>query len=551
MFTTSISMTNSVGPSRSYFRLLLDLVSLTGIVGFVLFYSAVAFRQPWLSDFHLHHAVISELYRNIWHPVHEAMSVAGGSSTNVTPYMVVVALLGQALDVSAYRALQLAGVFNMAMYAVALCLFFRTFAPRLNSSWPTFVFLVVSLFLRSEHYGWSSETDYLTMRWVQAYPSMVAWTTAILTFVVAEHVVGGERRRAWASLLALMIGFQFLSHALTASWVIGIVGLRALFVIAASTRGSHLPVHERDVRQVISRRRAGVALLVALGVGMALTLLWPYYSPLLLTEVGGVAENSRFGSRPFQVMPAVYMLGLVAALSTYRDAGCRFLAAGFIASLAAWALFRMIGFQFGDRYVFFMAFFPQALIAIFATRSLQLLVNTSIAAVLPTRFRRMTAVAYLVALALFLINAPILRWEARLALSRSPDVWTAMPSEQAYYIRYQVLPAILGPADIIMMPVSHDTYDVAAATGAKVVAVPFGFSVPDFRERQADVQRFFSKDTDTHDRVVVLRRWKANKVLLSGESLERVTEMTTALGDPIFNDGKWVIFDTARWVASP
>lgn len=545
------TMTRPADPVQSNLQRLVNLVTLCGISGFVLYYGAVAFRQPWLLDFHLHHAVVSELYRNFWHPGHEAMSVAGGYSTNVTPYMVVVALLGLALDVSAYRALQLAGVINMASYAVAIILFFRTFAPRLPSLWPTFVFLVVSLFLRSEHYGWSSETDYLTLRLVQAYPSTVAWTMAVLTFVVAERIIRGSRRPAWAALLALMIGFQLLSHALTASWAIGIVGLRALYEIVPSVVDRGRNGQRANQHAPGKQQRAGACLLVAVAAGMVLTLLWPFYSPLILANVSGVAENSRFGSRPFQAMPAVYVLGLIAALAMGRDSRCRFLATGFVASLGAWAFFRAIGFQFGDRYVFFMAFFPQVLIAIVAAWALKRCLSPSEAPVLPKRFQRGSGLAYLVALALFLVNAPILQWEARLALSRPADVWSAAPSEQAYYLRYRALPAVLGTADVIMMPDTHTTYDVAAVTGAKVVSVPFGFSVPDFRERQADVAHFFSEDMGMPERIAALRRWKANKVLLTGNTLQRATEMMAMWGAPVFDDGTWMVFDTARWTVSP
>ena len=187
-------MTVTTNEPRNFRRQVFESIPVAGYCCFVIYYGTAAFWVSWVGDFHVHHSVVQELYRNLWHPFHHALPVAGHYTANVSPYLLVVAFVGKVLGVSAYQALQIAGIANIFLYVVALKLFFWTMSPGLNSNWPTFLFLLVSLFMRAQHFNWSSETDYLTMQTIQAYPSMAGWTLAVLTFVVTEHIIQGRRR---------------------------------------------------------------------------------------------------------------------------------------------------------------------------------------------------------------------------------------------------------------------------------------------------------------------------------------------------------------------
>jgi hypothetical protein len=250
-------------------------------------------------------------------------------------------------------------------------------------------------------------------------------------------------------------------------------------------------------------------------------------------------------------MPAVYTLGLLAALVTARDAGSwplsarsKFLIAAFVATFGAWAVFRAVGMQFGNRYVFFMAFFPQVLIAVVAGRILQSLYGESVIQIeAPPLGKRLGAV-YLVAFAILLVTAPIVRPNSLRTLWDPREAWTTPLREQIFYHRLESLPQLLGPGDIIMMSDSHDALDVASVTGAKVVAVMFSFTVPDLADRRSAVRQFFSKGTSMQERTTILRRWNANKVLLSGKNLRLEKVMGEAWGAPIFKNTSWILYDT-------
>jgi len=49
--------------------------------------------------------------------------------------------------------------------------------------------------------------------------------------------------------------------------------------------------------------------------------------------------------------------------------------------------------------------------------------------------------------------------------------------------------------------------DIAAVTGARIVAVPYAASVPDFPSRTASIERFFSKGASAETRLSELKRW--------------------------------------------
>src|SRR5256885_4888719 len=100
------------------------VVGLTGLVLFVAYFGLHCFRYPWVGDIGRHCATVASLYRDLGHPTHEAMLLPGSTSEVHTPYMVGIAALGRGMGVTPYRALQLAGLLNLAFYAAAIWFFF-------------------------------------------------------------------------------------------------------------------------------------------------------------------------------------------------------------------------------------------------------------------------------------------------------------------------------------------------------------------------------------------------------------------------------------------
>src|SRR5439155_23469537 len=92
-----------------------SLILYAGLAGFVIYYSIQVFRNPWDGDIHVYLAVVHALYVDPWLPRHEAIAVEGAYSVMYSPYMVLIAIMGKILQVSPYRAIQLAGVANLLL----------------------------------------------------------------------------------------------------------------------------------------------------------------------------------------------------------------------------------------------------------------------------------------------------------------------------------------------------------------------------------------------------------------------------------------------------
>ncbi len=521
------------------------LILYTGLAGFVIYYGIHAFRYPWEGDIHAYLAVVHALYVDPWLPGHEAIAVEGAYSVMYTPYMVLIAITGKILQVSPYRALQLAGVANLLLYAGAIVLFFRTFASNPKSPWPPLIFLAVTLFLRSESHGWSSETSHHTMRLIQAYPSLLGWALALVAFVLAERVVHGTHGRATLVALTLLIAFLLLSHTITATWVVGIVGLRGLY---AATVVWYLASRQGEIGSSSAPRETVMnagKILAAIVAAVCLSLLWPYYSLFLLASFGAIAENAPFGARPIHIMPAVYALGLLAAIPAIKAGRHLFWIAAFVATTGAWAVFRFADIHYGDRYVFFMAFFPQLMIADAASLAIERIWHQ-----VPTRnesrLAQIAAGMYLVALGIAILRAPAMQGHWRDLVTNPAALWRGQATEQAFYNQWEPLRAALKPGDVVMMPTVRAGNDIAAVTGARIVAVPYAASVPDLPARTASIERFFSKGASAETRLSELKRWQANKIVLVGPALKLAPEIEALCGNPLWRDATAIVYDAGR-----
>jgi hypothetical protein len=524
-----------------------SLILYTGLAVFVIYYGIHAFRLPMFGDFPVYLAAVHALYVDPWLPAHETMAVQGAHSVWYSPYTVLVAAVGKILQVSPYRALLLAGVANLLLYAGAIVFFFRTFAARPASPWPPLLFLAVTLFLRSENYEWSSETSYQTLRFIQAYPSFLGWPLALIAFALAERVVRGAQGFATLAILTLLIAFLLLSHLITASWVIGIVGLRGLYAVAVAWRPASRQGQMGTTNALREAAATFAKILAALVAAVCLSLLWPYYSLLQLGSFGAVAEGAPFGSQPFHFMLAVYALGLVAAVQAILAGRHLFLIVAFLATMGAWATFRLAGLNYGDRYVFFMAFFPQVLIADAASLAIERVFRRT-----PDGnqqgLARMGAGIYLAALVAAIIWAPSMHGEWR-GLIKSPYLlWRIPAADKVFYNHWEPYRTALKPGDVVMMPYDEGepAMNLAAVTGARMVAVQFSDDVPDFADRTASVDQFFSRGANAETRLGELRRWHANKIVLVGPTLELEADMEALVGKPLYRDASAIVYGVGR-----
>ena len=166
------------------------------------------------------------------------------------------------------------------------------------------LFLLVNLFLRSQNFWWSSDTNAVNFGYLQAYPSTFAWSMAMLAYAVSERYF---RRPKIGHLLVLglIVWFTLLSHIITGSWLFGILGLRALWELG---RGWFRPNSSR------ATYRPALALLGLLFSAAAMTLAWPYFDVLGYLEFTGMPENPPFGKKPIRELGLLFLFGIPAVL---------------------------------------------------------------------------------------------------------------------------------------------------------------------------------------------------------------------------------------------
>ena len=211
------------------------LLLLASFALFIGYYSLCSFKVPWLGDFNRHVAAVHALYEDFRHPIHEAMPLEGKYTEEYNPLNVAAAAFGRFFELSEYGALQWIGVMNLFLYAYAVCLYFRTTSVLPNSALPPAFFLVFSLFLRNRTWIWASETSFDTLALIQAYPSFLGWSLALLIFALVERLFDAGRRR-YAVTIALLFSILILTHLITASWVLGIMGVRAIFELCVHSK---------------------------------------------------------------------------------------------------------------------------------------------------------------------------------------------------------------------------------------------------------------------------------------------------------------------------
>jgi len=285
-----------------------------------------------------------------------------------------------------------------------------------------------------------------------------------------------------------------------------------------------------------------VCLGLAISLGVALSFVWPYYSPLMLARYGGFQEHAPFGSDPFGGMVVTYLLAVVALLLSGRVRFYQFWILAFIATFAALGILRSFGISFADRYVLFMAFFAQFIVADCGAVALTQIASLRVSRRYP-HYRRAADLLFVALLGIAFLKAPPLHAPIRGGILALHNWTEGQSSERAFYRRWGVFRASIHENDVLMMVPSWQAgMDIPAVTGAKVVAAALMLGVPDADERTRSVQRFFQWGQSEAVRLQELKRWHATKVVLIEPAPGLTGEMESLLGKPLWQDATRIVF---------
>jgi hypothetical protein len=501
---------------------------------FLAYYGLLCFRhEGWGGDFQMYCAGISQLYRDFWHPLHEAMDVPGSQSTMYTVYLVFIAGVGKLFGATPYRVLEVAGIGNLfVLGAAALYLFSR---HSLHRRWwlAAACFIFATLFLRWLHFGWSSEISLTNLQYIQPFPSTLAWSLAFLAFGLMEDL--SRKGRVWdAVALSLVLAVSLLTHLITASWVVGIVGLHAIW--AAATR---------------RRWRVLYMPLGAIVMAFGLAAIWPYAPLFSQLSMSSVREPHDFGD-PLKDMPNLYAVALPCyvylILRLRRHA---FWLLGLLATFGALLVWRQVGLSFGSRYSFFVGFFAHFAVAEVMALGVFALLGPLTELAAKRRWSRLDRAFVVAMLGLALVawlpspmRAKACNTKGQYGALSTPLALLRQESPlDEYYRGFSELRPYLSEADLVLIPVSRDVFDLASITGARVISAPNAHQVPDRGERQRDVSQFFDPMASDEEREDVVQRRQPTKVILPGSHFQVLDLLTRQYGQPRYRSAEYALWD--------
>jgi hypothetical protein len=519
------------------------VVSATIFLGFIGYYGLVCIRPDWGGDFQLYCAGIARLYRDLLHPLHEAIDVPSSQSTLYTPGLVGLALIGKLMGVTPFGVLQIAGIFNLVLFAAGACFLFSRVSIHREWWLAAACFLLVTLLLRWHHFGWASELSLTNLQYIQPYAGTFAWGLAFIAFGLLEDL---RTRGRWIELVALtaILSLLLSIHMFTASWVIGVTGLFATGV----------SIRQRSVRPL-----AWAAAAVSLAFVPA--LLWPYAPFMdqfgdtpLVRSIRFINSGEPWAKAPLASFPTLYAVGVPCFAYVWwrlRRHGFWFVA--LVASVAMVLLLRQLGQSQVSRYAALVVFFPQFIVAEVATLGILALLGPLRELPPERRFPscdRPLSIAVLSVAAFSWLVSPMgavaRRGEGYGRLLSIRALLRRRSAQDAYYHEFSDVATFVNAADVVMMPVSRAVLDFASITGASVVATPLAMRVIDGNERFHAVARFFDKQTDGDARLSIARQYGATKILLPSSAFQLLPALTETFGDPISKGQDRALFSIDR-----
>lgn len=525
-------------PAESVVRALVERgLALAIFTAFLLYYGLVCLRPEWGGDFQMYCAGIARLYRDMLHPMHESMNVPGDQSTVYTPFLVVVALGGKLFGATPFRALQVAGIVNLCLFALGICFLFSRVSVHRRWSLPAACFLFTTLCLRWLHFGWSSETSLVNLQYIQPLPSTFAWALVFVAFGLLEEL---RARPRWLPLFCLIAAISLLlaCHVLTASWVVGMV---ALFGLCTSIR---------------RRTYEPLAWAVfALAAALVPVVLWPYASFFGQSSMQGVKEGSIFGASPFIDFPNLYALAIPCfAYFCLRLRRHGMWLLGLVVTTLVLLVWRQLGVSYGNRYAFFAAFFAQLIVAETMALGISGLLGSPPELALvreASRLDRLFLSAVLLCAGVIWLPSPMLaaaRQTQTWGTLRSPrELLERAPQHELYYAQFSEVTPYISADDVVLMPVSRAVLDFASVTGASVISTPLAMRVPDGGARFRAVHRFFDPSTSPEARSAIARQYGgASKVLVPRRQFALLNDLTRSFGEPLYRGDAYAVFGVTR-----
>lgn len=505
MISTLAHVSNGLQQHRAapHDRLYVTLywLTATGLIGWLgwTVFSYPVFTQSLNNDFWEHSAAIREWMADLWHPKNPHLATDTGSPRYM-PFYFVLAAMGKMLGLQAIDTLRIGAVFNVAFLSLGAFLFFRLY---FRHSLAPLVGLVVLLTGWGMAWTWSNVYQLRGLLYVAPYPSTFSFAATLVCLWLQTSLLRSDAPSIGKFIgLAVLIALAFASHPLTGALAVGAAGLLAL---------THPNV----------RPRTRITAIAALGAGLLLAELWPYYSIFQVTlgVSGGEAKSWVNGgdfawdARPRELLshpfyaPTTVLAALGPALAGFlcliflcRKREYRFILFGALSMLLPYFINLIYPIPLGHRFLLFAIFFLHLAMIWAALDLIQRLAQTG-------------AASLAVKLAAGFMGTV-------LAGGLAFNVAFAQFDYRRHVANWQPVPATIGkvvrsvPANGVVMAQPMLAWPIPTFGGKVISLFHPNPMVPDQADRKRDVARFFDAETPVTQRRHILHQYGATHVLI-------------------------------------
>jgi hypothetical protein len=268
-----------------------------------------------------------------------------------------------------------------------------------------------------------------------------------------------------------------------------------------------------------------------------------------------VHEGAVFG-KPLSDMPNLYALCLPCfGYLAWRLGHHSIWAFGMLATWGVLAFFRHIGFDFGNRYTFFVAFFAQFVVA----EVMALGIFALLGPMPELRAERQSPgldrpflIGVLAVALVAWLPSPMLD-QARKPKSQygtlsTPLALLRQPSPlDEYYAQFAELRAHVSERDLVLFPFVRAAFDLSSITGAKVVSSPNAIKVPDRVARELGVKRFFDARASKEQRARLLSCYRPTKLVLPSDRFNLLAVLSAQFGPPTHQLTTYAVWEWSSW----
>ncbi|MCK4339943.1 MAG: hypothetical protein KAW87_08165 [Candidatus Cloacimonetes bacterium] len=484
--------------------------------------------NTFCGDFWEHTAALEELSHNLASPKNPQL-LSDIPSPRYMPYILILAIVKNITGLNVFSMMILASIATFLIFSIGLYFFTKEY---FNDKDQAFYTIIVMLFFWGTGFGLSNAYNFNLLKITLCYPSIFAFSLSFSGFYFVLKYIKTKNFKYY--FYSLVLGFIiFLSHSPTGSFF-----FLAILLLVLSERNnivSKLTVFCLPIIIVIS------------------SCFWPYFS---MTDLmfGSMALKAWVPPTTFYSPHVIYrlgpvLLGIPIVFNYFIKREYKFVYYGFASCFLIYIVSGIMKIPFGERYIFFFAFFLHLAIA----RELRVRNLLSVATIKQIFYSNNETKKKLInitlALILFSSIAFNIGWSYAGNFADKEDDKIILHEYRAYdhvdFNEYNFLKEKVGRYDVVMSD-KTTSWLIPTYSGKAVCIIHLNPLIPDLDERLDAVGTFFDANTTSKARLGIIKKYNVSYILLNLD-LELFEDETivaiTELGNITFQNSHFVLIE--------